>query len=304
MHLCGQISPFDEPLEAVLEFFEAVEIETVDLKANLDEYLDDDASQKALLELLDSYGVGIAILGAGGINPLHPVEEQARQADEQLRGAIRLADQLGVDTVTTFSGLPGGSPEDVTPNWFTSPVPPRGQIESHEYQWNDVAIPYWQDLADFADDHGIDIAIELHVRTLVNGPAELLRLRKAANDRIGGYVDPGHLWIQGIDPTVAIRRLAEENANHFFEASDVKLYHQNLMLRGVNDMTPMHDGLDRSWLFCTVGYGHGGKAWRDIIATLHLVGYDGPVSIQQRHTPEPQYEGFERAASFLRDMLL
>ena len=36
---------------------------------------------------------------------------------------LLLAEKLGVPVVNTFSGCPGGSPEDKTPNWVTCPWP-------------------------------------------------------------------------------------------------------------------------------------------------------------------------------------
>lgn len=303
MHLCTQTARFDGPLEETLTYLDGLGIESLDLKADPDVYLDDDDAQAELRTLLDEYDMEISVLGAGGSNPLHPDEETADEADTRLRETIRLADQLGVDTVTSFSGLPAGAPGDSTPNWIVCPAPSRGQADSYEYQW-DIAIDYWSDLGAFADEHDVDVAIEIHVRTLANSPTTMVRLREEASGRIGGYVDPAHLTIQGIDPSVSIRYLADHEALFHFEASDVKVYDDNRRLKGLWDMTPMSDRLGRPWSFCTVGYGHDDEYWRDIIATLNLVGYDGAISIQQLHTPEPFREGLERAASFLDDMLL
>lgn len=303
MHLCTQTARFDEPLEETLGYLRELGIESLDLKLDPAEYLDDADAQADLRALLDDHDMASSVLGGGGSNPLHPDEARAAEADARLRDTIRLAAQLDVDTVTTFSGLPAGAPGDSTPNWLVSPVPPRGQADAHAYQW-EVATDYWADLGAFAADHAVDVAIELHVRTLVNSSPTLLRLREAAGEHVGGYVDPAHLTLQGIDPSAAIRHLAAEDALLHFEASDVKVYDDNARLRGLWDMTPMTERLERPWAFCTVGYGHDDAYWRDIISTLNLVGYDGAVSIQQLHTPEPFRTGLERAVEFLDGMLL
>lgn len=303
MHLSVQTLPFEEPIEETLAFLSGLGVESVDWRCDPDEYLDDPDAQAELLETFANHDIELSMLGATGHNMLHPDEDQAAEADELLRDTIRLAEQLGVKTVSAFSGLPGGGPNDETPNWIVSPIPPGEQHEQYEYQWEEVAIPYWNELGAFADDHDVDVALEIHVNMLVNSPPTLVRLREATSERIGAYVDPGHLWLQEIDPVASIRYLAEHDAIMHFETSDVVEYPEQKKLQGTWDMTPLDDRLDRSWAFCAVGYGHGESEWRDIISTLDLVGYDGPVSIQQLNTPQPLHEGVSKSAQFLTDIM-
>ncbi|WP_164471104.1 sugar phosphate isomerase/epimerase [Halorubrum sp. CSM-61] len=304
MHLAVQTLPFEEPLESTLEFLAPLGVESIDWRCDPDEYLDAETDQAELLETVRAHGMEISMLGVTGYNPLHPVSEQADAADERLRKTIRLADQLGVDTVSAFSGLPGGHPDDRTPNWTATPIPPGDQRERFDYQWEDVAIPYWTDLGAYADDYGIDVAIEIHVNTLVNSPAALRRLRDATHDRIGGYLDPGHLWLQDIDPVASVRYLAEDDALFHVEASDVQTHEANLAVKGRWDMTPLDDAENRPWSFCPIGYGHDEEAWREIVTALDLVGYDGPVSIQQLNTPQPLHSGMEHSTAFLDRVLI
>jgi DNA-(apurinic or apyrimidinic site) lyase len=67
-------------------------------------------------------------------------------------------------------------------------------------------------LAAFADDHGVDVAIEMHPNFLVYNPPTLLRLREATNERIGANLDPANIVWQGIDIPEAIRYLGEHDA--------------------------------------------------------------------------------------------
>lgn len=304
MRLCVQTLPFEEPIEETLRFLSKYDVESVDWRCEPDEYLDDPDSQESLLETFVEYGIDLEMLGATGYNPLHPDEDRARAADERLRDTIRLADQLGIDTVSAFSGLPGGSSEDRTSNWIVTPVPPGDQSEQHAYQWEEVAIPYWNELGAFADSHGVGVAIEIHVNMLINSPPAMMRLRQETNDRIGAYVDPGHLWLQEIDPVASIRYLGENDAIMHVEASDVQRHESNLRLKGMWDMTPLDQESERPWTFCPVGYGHADEEWREIISALSLVGYDGPVSIQQLNTPEPLHESIANSAEFLDGMLV
>ena len=260
-------------------------------------YLDDDRAQAELDELLDEYDLRISALATHN-NPLHPEEEQADDADRELREAIELADQLGVDTVTCFSGLPAGAPGDSTPNWITAPWP-NEHAEAHEYQWDEVAIPYWADLAEHADAHGVDVAIEMHPNMLVYEPTGLLALREATNERIGANFDPSHLYWQGIDITEAIRFLGEHDAIHHFHAKDTKVYESNVRLKGVLDTTVYTDEPDRSWLFRSIGYGHDESHWKDVVSTLRMVGYEGALSIEHEDSLTSSREGLEKAVDVL-----
>jgi sugar phosphate isomerase/epimerase len=263
-----------------------------------EEYLHDDEVQNHLFDLLDEYDMRISALAVHN-NPLHPDDETAEQADTELREAIELADQLDVDAVTCFSGLPAGSPNDETPNWITAPWPGE-HADAHEYQWEEVAVPYWSDLAKHAADHGVNVAIEMHPNMLVYEPSGMLRLREETSERIGANFDPSHLYWQGIDVTDAIRLLGEHDAIHHFHAKDTKVYEAQARTKGVLDTTPYDEETDRSWLFRSVGYGHGEEHWKDIVSTLRMVGYDGALSIEHEDSLTSSNEGLEKAVNLLQ----
>jgi sugar phosphate isomerase/epimerase len=64
----------------------------------------------------------IAALAVHG-NPVHPDAKTSADFRRDFDSAVLLAEKLGIDTLVTFSGCPGGSPEDKTPNWVTCPWP-------------------------------------------------------------------------------------------------------------------------------------------------------------------------------------
>jgi sugar phosphate isomerase/epimerase len=260
-------------------------------------YLDDEDAQAELRDLLDEHEMRISALATHN-NPLHPDDEQAQQADTELRQAIELAAQLDVNTVTCFSGLPAGAPDDDVPNWVTAPWPSE-HADAHEYQWNEVAIPYWEEIAEHAADHGVDVAIEMHPNMLVYEPHGMLRLREATNERIGANFDPSHLYWQGIEITDAIRALGREDAIHHFHAKDTKVYDEQAREKGVLDTTAYTDEIDRSWIFRSVGYGHGEEHWKDVVSTLRMIGYDGALSIEHEDSLTSSLEGLEKAVEML-----
>jgi DNA-(apurinic or apyrimidinic site) lyase len=259
--------------------------------------LDDADARADLLATLDAHDLRVSGLATHN-NPLHPDEGTAAEADTELREAIDLAAALDVDAVTCFSGLPAGGPNDEVPNWITAPWPTE-HADALDYQW-EVATDYWGSLAEHAAAAGVDVAIEMHPNMLVYEPHSLLRLREATNDRVGANFDPSHLYWQGIDVTEAIRLLGEHDAIHHVHAKDTRVYEANARTKGVLDTTDYTEEADRSWLFRTVGYGHGEEHWKDVVSTLRMVGYDGALSIEHEDSLTSSREGLEKAVDVLR----
>ncbi|MFC7077712.1 sugar phosphate isomerase/epimerase family protein [Haloarcula halophila] len=295
----------DQSLADALSYLDSIGVDAVELGCGgfpgddhlpREQYLDDEDAQAELQDLLDEHRMTVSALATHN-NPLHPEEERASEADTELREAIRLADQLDVDAVTCFSGLPAGGPNDEVPNWITAPWPSE-HADAHEYQW-EVATDYWGDLADHAAHHDVDVAIEMHPNMLVYEPRGMLKLREATNDHVGANFDPSHLYWQGIDVTEAIRLLGEEDAIHHFHAKDTKVYDSEAREKGVLDTTAYTDEPNRSWLFRSIGYGHDESHWKDVVSTLRMVGYDGTLSIEHEDSLTSAREGLEKAVDVL-----
>lgn len=303
MHLCTQTMPFDEPLDDILSYLEKLGMDGVDLSVDFDQYPLDQAADR-IQEIFSRHDLQIDVLSAvgPGVNPLHPVADRAAEADQRLRDTIRLADTMGIGTVTAFSGLPGGSPADDTPTWISTMPPYPELADARSYQWEAVAIPYWEELSEFADMYDVDVAVEVHINTLVNTPAELLYLQERAGNRIVGFLDTAHLMLQNIDPSESIRYLSSNDALAHVEISDVKYDETRRKIHG--DWSLSHDvGVPNSWTLCTVGDGHARPYWSELIHVLESQGYDGPISIQQLRTPEPLRSGLERATGLLQELM-
>ena len=295
----------DESLADALAYLDGIGVSAVELgcggypgQDHLDReaLLGDDDAQAQLQATLDEYEMDVSALATHN-NQLHPDDDRAARADRELREAIELAADLGVDTVTCFSGLPAGGPNDEVPNWITAPWPSE-HADALEYQW-EVAVDYWDDLAEHADAHEVDIAIEMHPNMLVYEPHGMLDLRELTNDRIGANFDPSHLYWQDIDIPAAIRLLGEHDAIHHVHAKDTKVYEEQARTKGVLDTTSYADVSERSWLFRSIGYGHGEDHWKDVVSTLRMVGYDGALSIEHEDALTSSREGLEKAVDVL-----
>jgi sugar phosphate isomerase/epimerase len=252
---------------------------------------------------LKKYGLEISALSSHG-NMVHPDKNIAKKFDDDLTNAILLAEKLGVPVVNTFSGCPGGSSEDKTPNWVTCPWP-EDFSQILDYQWNEVLIPYWKKKTAFAKEHGIHkIALELHPGFCVYNTKTLLRLREAVGSEIGANFDPSHLIWQGMDPCASIREIGKAGALFHFHAKDTKIDKINTSINGVLDTTHYSDELHRSWIFRSVGYGHGEEFWKDIISELRLAGYDYAISIEHEDSLMTGKEGLIKAIKCLKNVLI
>ena len=273
-------------------------------KAHCDpvELLKDDKKIAEFKATIEKYGLEIAALSTHG-NAVHPDPAIAKTFHDDFVNAVLLAEKLGVDRVITFSGCPGGSPEDKTPNWVTCPWPDDFS-NILEYQWNEVLVPYWKKMTAFAAEHGIKkIAFEMHPGFCVYNPETLMKLRKlVGSDLIGANFDPSHLFWQGIDPVAAIRYLGD--AVYYFHAKDTKVDELNTAKNGVLDTKHYADEIHRSWIFRSVGYGHGASVWKDMMSALRMVGYDGMISIEHEDSLMTPTEGLEKAIALLKEVMM
>ncbi len=234
-------------------------------------------------------------------NPLHPDPAVAKTADEELRKAVRLAEVLGVPVVNGFSGLPAGAKGDTMPNWVTCPWPPEF-LQMLDYQWNEMAIPYWWKMEPFAADHGVRIAFEMHPGMLVYNVETLLRLREATGPSLGCNFDPSHLWWNGVDPAAAIRTLGQ--AIFHVHGKDCAVDLLNVRVNGCNDNKPYGEIINRAWTFRSIGYGHDAQAWKDILTALRLVGYDYVISIEHEDALMSTDEGLAKGVALLREVVM
>lgn len=297
-------------LEDALKYLAELGVQAVELgtggypgnaHANPDELLADESKIDNLKNLVSKYNMEISALSCHG-NPVHPQKEIADAFHKDFEKTVLLAEKLGIKRVITFSGCPGDSPQSKYPNWVTCPWPD-DYLKILDYQWSEVLIPYWKKTAEFCKEHGVEkICFEMHPGFCVYNPETLLKLRNAVGDIIGANFDPSHLFWQGIDPVAAIRKLGP--AIYHFHAKDTKVDELNTAVNGVLDTKHYSDEINRSWIFRTVGYGHGYQVWKDIVSNLKMVGYDDVLSIEHEDSLMSANEGLRKAIDFLKEVMM
>lgn len=298
-------------LEEVLKYITAQGIYHIELATggwspaphlNLNELLNIETELNNLKQLLSKYNVEIIALNCSG-NPLEP-GELGKEHREVTEKTFQLAEKLDVKKVVMMSGLPPASAEDKMPNWITYTVswPPQLK-EALNYQWNDVAIPYWKELVEKAKKHGIEkIALENFSSQLVYNPETLLKLRNAVDPIIGMNLDPSHLLWMGADPIQCARAL--EGAIHHVHGKDVRIEKGIAEVNTLLETKEIDDIKNRAWNYVAVGYGQDLQWWKTFFSVVRMVGYDGFVSLEMEDLTMSPEDGVKVSIEALKSTVV
>jgi sugar phosphate isomerase/epimerase len=296
----------DRPIDEALDAAAVAGCEAVELLSKASsphcrpaELLHDSAARTSLTDGAASRGLVISALSCHG-NALHPDRSVAETADRDFRDTVRLAEELGVRTVITFSGCPGESEHSRRPCWVTCSWPD-DYPETLEWQWRERVVPYWLEAASFARGHGVRVAIEPHPGFVVYNTASMLRLRDATGGWVGVNFDPSHLFWQSMDPLACVGVLADSILH--VHAKDLSFDDRLVAVNGVLETTPSGRPSDRAWIFRAVGEGHPVRFWSAFARALRQAGYDGVLSIEHEDPLLSREEGLARAVATLHDAL-
>ena len=289
---------------AVEQGLDALEIGTGNFSparhCNLDELAASADARARFKAAFEERDLILSALNCNG-NLLDPHPERGKTSQDVFFKTVEVASQLGLDTVVTMSGCPGDFGNGVYPNWVTGNWQPEF-YELYERQWEEVITPFWKEAGQFAGDHGIKIAIEMHPGQSVYNTRTLLRLREIAGPSVGANFDPSHLFYQGMDPFMVIRTLGEGVIFHA-HAKDTRLDPYKMAINGGLDPYPMTEVDKRTWVYRTLGYGHDEKWWRDFVSELRSIGYDGVLSIEHEDRLMNSREGIAKSIQFLKGIV-
>jgi sugar phosphate isomerase/epimerase len=268
------------------------------------------------MALFADAGVSLTALNCNG-NPLHPDPEVRDKHGKDVLDAIELGALLGVKRVVTMSGLPATDAAARLPAWSVLPWD-SAYLDARDYQWNEVALPYWRHVQARAADADVKVCIEMHPHNIVYNPATMLRLASEIDaTHVGAEMDPSHLFWQGIDPIAAIEALGQLVYNA--AAKDTRI-NEAAKINGVLDdrhgrVRPDEPGAislggrytlstwpeNSSWDFVAVGRGHDVAYWGRFLAALQKVDPDIAVNIEHEDAELGQLEGLRYAARTLLD---
>lgn len=307
MRLAIKTCTLDMPYTEMLDFcveqgVRAVEIGTGNWSsaphADLDGLVSSEAVRTRWYDEMRRREIALCALNCSG-NPL------AYQKDwDVTEKTFRLAKQLGVRKIVMMSGLPAGCPGDQTPVWITTSWPPETQ-DILKYQWEEVAIPAWKQLAAMAADCGIQqIALENHGMQLVYNPETLLRLREAVGPIIGMNLDPSHLFWMGGDPIEAARVLGEHGAIYHIHGKDSRPERRMSGPNGMLDTKSIDQFRGRAWNYVSVGAGHGVQWWQEFFSVVRMAGYNEDVALEMEDLTLPMLDGHLASLSTLKTAMV
>jgi sugar phosphate isomerase/epimerase len=273
------------------------------------------AARQDYLGLFADAGVALTGLNVNG-NPLNPDPEVGPKHADDLRRAIEIAARLGVRRVVAMSGLPAAHPGGRAASWVVNPWDSQ-YLDVLDYQWKEVAVPFWTDIQARARDADVKVCIEMHPHNVVFNPGSMERLATEINaTHVGAEMDPSHLFWQGIDPIVAIQHL--NDLVFHAAAKDTRINEENCRVYGVLDdrfrRVPAEENpvglggrntlnrwpVDASWEFVAVGRGHGQDFWARFLRALAEVDPGIAVNIEHEDAELDQVEGLRLAAENLR----
>ena len=297
--------PFAEALDWVAKHgIEAVEIGTGNFSparhCDLDGLLANEANRTLFSEAIEARGLTLSALNCNG-NLLDPHPQRRETSQDVYFKTVELANKLGIDTIVTMSGCPGDPDGGTYPNWVTHFWQPEFK-QIVDWQWTEEVTPFWEKAGSFAADRGVRVAIEMHPGQCVYNTATLLRLREIAGSALGANVDPSHLFYQGMDPLLVIRNLGSDSIFHV-HAKDARIEPHETALNGVIDLRHEKEASNRSWSYCTLGFGHGEEWWRGFVSALRAVGYYGALSIEHEDLMMSSEEGIIKSVEFLERLV-
>ena len=314
----------DRPLEDAIKVIADLGLNGIEINSGgflppvhipeIDEIIADPAAAKAYLACFDGTGVEIAGLNCNG-NPLHPNPIIGDKHAEDVRLSIRAAAALGQKRVVTMSGLPGGEPGTLHPNWIVNAWN-SAALDVLDYQW-EIAVRFWSEIDQLAGDHGVKVALELHPQNLVFNARDIRKLVELTGaTNIGVEMDASHLFWQQADPVAVVRELGPLILHA--AAKDVRINVENARLNGVLDngfrrLFPDEPRVnlggdewvnewpkDSSWDFVALGKGHDVAYWTEFIRALHDVDPDMCLNIEHEDTELGRIEGLQVATDVLK----
>ena len=209
-------------------------------------------------------------------------------AVEQMKLVIRASRNLGLSVVPTFSGAL------LWPTLYPWPQRPAGLVEEG---FKELA-RRWKPILDFADEHGVDLAYEVHPGEDLHDGATFERFREATGNhpRANILYDPSHFILQCLDYVGYI-----DTYGAFIKAFHVKDAEFRPSARaGVYG--GYLDWKERPGRFRSLGDGQ--VDFKQVFTRLTAVGYDSWAVLEWECCYKDAAQGAAEGAPFIASMLI
>ena len=225
--------------------------------------LSDAPARRAWLDKLAGQGIRLDALNVWG-NPLHPDKSTADDHDAALRRAVRLAGELGTDTIVAMAGAAAGAAGDHAAVFGAGGWLP--YLEGvHDRQWEEAVVPYWSQLSEFAakENPDVKICIELHPGTTVYN-VETFEKFITLGENLYANLDPSHFFWMQMDAERVVERILPRIGH--VHAKDVTFNEDALALNGLLDHRWPATPEKMPWNFSVPGHGKDADWWHRFIA--------------------------------------
>jgi len=254
--------------------------------------------RRAWHERLTARGFRVAAFNVSG-NPLHPDPAIGDRHDRDLRQAIALAAELGVDRIVAMSGCPAAGPGPSAAPHFPANawLPDYAGIAA--WQFEARVRPYWEEIHALAAAASpqLRICLELHPGAHVFNVESYERLSAVAPGVLVN-LDPSHLFWQRMDPLQVIDRLGERIG--YSHGKDVRFDNAELALNGLLDSRWPGNPNHTPWDFAAVGHGvHDAEWWATFTSALAMSTSAPVVSVEHEDRLVAPEDGIARSAAIL-----
>ena len=215
-------------------------------------------------------------------------EKKRAWAVETMKLTAISAKNMGLKVVVGFTG------SSIWHLTYSFPPVSEEQIEDGFKYFAEM----WNPILDVFDENGVKFALEVHPTEIAFDIISAERALEAIGRRetFGFNFDPSHFEWQGIDPV------------RFLKTFPDRIYHVHM-----KDAQVTLDGT--SGILCSyLNFGQPGRGWdfrslgrgqvnfEEIIRTLNIIGYDGPLSVEWEDAAMDREAGAKEAVDFVKNI--
>lgn len=215
-------------------------------------------------------------------------EKKRKWAVAEMKKTAKAAQNIGVKTVNGFTG---------SSIWHMiysfPPVSDKMVDDGFAY-----FAKMWNPILDEFDKCKVKFALEVHPTEIAFDIVTARRALKAVNNRktFGFNFDPSHLHWQMVDPVKFLKAFPDRIYHVHMKDAAVTLDGESGILSShLNFGTP-----GRGWDFRSLG--RGGIDFEEIIRTLNVINYKGPLSVEWEDAAMDREHGAAEACDFVKSI--
>ncbi len=215
-------------------------------------------------------------------------EKKRKWAIQEMKNTARAAKNIGVDVVNGFTG------SSIWHMLYSFPPVSDEMIATGFQFFADT----WNPILDVFDECGVKFALEVHPTEIAFDTITAKRAINALDNRetFGFNFDPSHLHWQMVDPVKFLKTFPDRIYHvHMKDAALTLDGESGILSSHLNFGTP-----GRGWDFRSLGRGE--VDFEEIIRTLNIMDYRGPLSVEWEDAAMDREHGAAEACEFVKTL--